>query len=229
MTCCHCQGIETYYNRKSVAKNLQKYRKDGPSKTTGMLIDALKAEDIKGTTLLDIGGGVGAIQHELLKAGVSNAINVEASKAFIEAAKEEAERQGLADRVSYYHGNFVDLAHDIPQVDIVTLDKVICCYHDMQALVGLSSSLARRFYGVIYPQDSLRAKIDFSVENFVYWIKRSSFRVFVHSTKVIETMLRQNGLERVFYRKVGIWQILIFSRPDILKIGAAHAKINRED
>lgn len=215
MTCCQCQGIETCFNRKSVAKNLRKYRKDGPSKTTRMLIDALKAEDIKGTTLLDIGGGVGAIQHELLKAGVSNAINVEASKAFIEAAKEEAERQGHANRISHHHGNFVDLASNIPQADIVTLDKVICCYHDMRALVGLSSSLARRFYGVIYPQDTWRTRIGFAFENLTYWLRRTSFRVFVHSTMAIDRMLRENGLEQVFYRKAGTWQIVVYTRPDI--------------
>ena len=216
MNCCQCQGIETYYNRKTVAKDLEKYRKDGPDKTTRILIDVLKAEDIKGSTLLDIGGGVGAIQHELLTAGVSKAINVEASKAFIEAAKEESERQGHADRVNHYHGNFVDLASSIPQADIVTLDKVICCYHDVQALVGLSSSLARRFYGVIYPEDTWRSKIEFALENFVHWIQRSSFRVFVHPTMVIDTMLRENGLEQVFYRKAGIWQIVIYSRKETL-------------
>jgi magnesium-protoporphyrin O-methyltransferase len=215
MSCCQCQGIETCYNRKSVAKNLRKYRLGGPGKTTRILIDALKVEDVKGAILLDIGGGVGAIQHELLKAGAGRAINVEASTAFIEAAKEEAERQGHADRVSHYHGNFVDLASDIPQADIVTLDKVICCYHDMQALVGLSSSLARRFYGVVYPQDSWRAKFGFAAENFVYWIRRSSFRVFVHPTKAVDAVIRQNGLHEIFYQKIGVWQIVVYVRPNI--------------
>jgi hypothetical protein len=54
MSCCQCQGIETYFNRKSVAKDLKQYRKEGPAKTTRMLIDALKAEGIKEMTLLDI-------------------------------------------------------------------------------------------------------------------------------------------------------------------------------
>ena len=226
MACCRqCQGIETYYNHKSVAKNLQKYRKEGPSKTTRILIDALKIEDIKGKTLLDIGGGVGAIQHELLKAGASNAINVEASKAFIEAAKEEAERQGHADRVNHHHGNFVDLAPNIPQADIVTLDKVICCYPDMRALVGLSSNLARRFYGVIYPQDTWRTRIGFAFENLVYWILRSSFRVFIHPTGAIDAILCENNLERVFYRKAGTWQIVVYARREISGIGTGNRQL----
>ena len=67
MSCCQCQGIETQFDRKSVAKDLEHYRKKGPNKTTNMLIEALKAEGIEEMVLLDIGGGVGAIQHELLK------------------------------------------------------------------------------------------------------------------------------------------------------------------
>jgi len=226
MNCCQCQGIETKFNNKSVAKDLKRYRKKGPDKTTRMLVDALKAEDIEGLTLLGIGGGVGPIQHELLKAGASRAINVEASKAYIEAAKEEAERQGHANQVSHHHGNFIDLAPDIPQVDIVTLDRVICCYHDMQALVQLSSTLTGKLYGVVYPRDTWRVKILTAVSNFIYWIQRSSFRLFVHPAKAIDTVVLGNGLERCFYRKAGTWQVVVYTRTKNVKTGAkttAHA------
>ncbi len=212
MNSCQCHGIETQFNRKSVAKDLKRYREDGPVKTTRILIDALKAEGVKAMTLLDIGGGVGAIQHELLRAGASTAINIEASKAYVEAAKEEAERQGHADRVSCLHGNFVDLADDIPQADIVTLDRVICCYHDMHALVGGSSVLARRFYGIVYPRDTWKSKIENALENLVYWIQRNSFRIFVHPTEAVDRLVRRSGFERRFYREVGTWQVVVYAR-----------------
>lgn len=212
MNCCQCEGIETHFNRKSVAKDLKQYRKKGPAKTTRVLIDALKAEGIKGMTLLDIGGGVGAIQHELLRAGATRAINAEASKAYIEATKEEAERQGHAERVSHYHGNFVDLAPDFPQADIVTLDRVICCYHDMQSLVGLSSALAGRLYGVVCPRDTWWVKVVNAISNLVYWIQRSSFRLFVHPTKAVDAVVRTNGLEKRFYLKAGTWQVVVYAR-----------------
>ena len=66
MDCCQCQGIEIKFDQKYVNKKLEKYRKDGPKKTTVQLIDALQAEGIQGMTLLDIGGGLGDIQHELI-------------------------------------------------------------------------------------------------------------------------------------------------------------------
>ncbi len=212
MKCCQCQGIEACFNQKAVAKDLKRYRKKGPEKTTRILIDALKAEGVEGMMLLDIGGGVGAIQHELLNVGASRCINVEASKAYIEAAKEETKRRGHADRVSHQHGNFVDLAPHITQADVVTLDRVICCYHDMQALVGLSSALARRLYGVVYPRDTWWVKINFALENFRYWVRRNPFRVFVHPTKAVDAIVRNNGFEQRFYRENRTWQMVVYAR-----------------
>ena len=163
MKCRQCQGIERWFNKKLAAKELRQYRKKGPARTTRMLIEALKAEGIEGMTLLDIGGGIGTIQHELLGAGVSSAINLEGSTAYLETAKEEAERRGHAHRVRYHHGDFVGLASDIQGADIVTLDRVICCYPDFPALVGLSSARAGKLYGVVYPHDTWWAKIGWRI------------------------------------------------------------------
>jgi magnesium-protoporphyrin O-methyltransferase len=228
MNCCQCQGIEILFNDKSVAKDLKKYRKKGPDKTTRMLIDALRAEGIEGMTLLDIGGGVGAIQHELLESGATRAVSVEASKAYVKASKEEAERQGHADRLSHYHGNFVDLAPNIPQEDIVTLDRVICCYNDMRELVGRSSALAIRLYGVVYPRDTWWVKAETAISNFIYWIRGNPFRLFVHPTEAVDAVVRGNGFERRFYRKDGAWQIVVYKRgreTEVLRSGTTKKKI----
>lgn len=126
MNCCQCQGIEELFSQKYVSKELARYRSKGPDKTTIMLTEALKVEGVNGLKLLDIGGGVGAIQHELISAGVDQATDVEASSAYLDAAFEEAQRQGHADQISYHYGNFIDLADNIQPADIVTLDRVIC-------------------------------------------------------------------------------------------------------
>ncbi len=212
MRCCQCQGIESKFDQKKAAKELHKYRNAGPSKNTRMLIDALKAEGISGMTLLDIGGGVGTIQHELLNTGVSSCFNVEASLAYVKAAKEEANRQGHADSISHLHGNFVDLAKDVPQHDIVTLDCVICCYHDVSALVGLSSERARRIYGVVYPRNTWWTKILSALENLYFRIQRNPFRTYIHPTEVVEEIVRSKGFVRRFFREVGQWQVIVYTR-----------------
>lgn len=92
MKSCQCQGIENEFNRKEAARQLESYRNNGPARTTSMLLEVLKTQGVLGRSLLDIGGGVGAIQHELLKAGVSRATGVEASTAYVETASEEGRR-----------------------------------------------------------------------------------------------------------------------------------------
>src|SRR5687767_9415231 len=102
MDCCHCQAVDRYFDANHAAQNLERYRRHGPVRTTQMLIEALEQQGVSGRTLLDIGGGIGAIQHELLKAGARHAWSVEASSASLVAAREEAGRQGLAGQVAYY-------------------------------------------------------------------------------------------------------------------------------
>jgi magnesium-protoporphyrin O-methyltransferase len=212
MKCKQCAGIEQQFDQKKATKELQRYRNGGPTKVTQSLIDALIAENVSEMTLLDIGGGIGGIPHELLVAGVRSCINVEASTAYIEAAKEEAERQGHAERMEYLYGDFVTLAANIPQCDIVTLDGVICCYHDVEGLVEKSAGLARRFYCLIYPLNNWRAKFSGKLFNLSYRLRRSSFHFFVHPTKVVEEIVHKMGFERRFYEEKGMWQIVVYGR-----------------
>lgn len=157
MNCCQCEGIACHFDTERAQEDLRTYRDQGPDKTSRMLIDGLVSEGVAGMSLLDIGGGVGAIQHELLNAGADRAVAVEASAAYLEAAQEETMRRGREDRIEYRHGNVVDLAarpQGIPAADVVTLDRVLCCYHDMDALIRVSVERARLFYGLVYPPDT---------------------------------------------------------------------------
>jgi SAM-dependent methyltransferase len=213
MTSCQCQGIEVQFDTREAAKKLADYQKKGPAGTTRMLIAALKEAGVEGRTLIDIGGGIGAIQVELLKAGASSAISVDASTAYIEAAQREARRQGLQDRIQFQHGDFVELASSLPSADIVTLDRSVCCYPDMPALVGLSASRAKRLYALVYPRDTWWMRLGLGIVNGMQRLRGSSFRVFAHPTQAVEAIVRENGLRRRFYRLAGVWQIAIYARP----------------
>jgi len=221
MDCCQCQGIETQFNEKEAQNKLKAYRKNGPARTTRMLVEALKGELAmagkgkeagEGPTLLDIGGGVGAIQHEMLKAGVERATGVDASAAYAKAAQEEAARQGHEERVSYYHANFVDIAPQIPPADIVTLDRVICCYHDMPSLVGLSVAKAGMLYGLVYPRDTWLLKVGIRAGNLFLRLSHNPFRGYVHPTRAVDSLVRNNGLQRRFYRTTALWQVVVYAR-----------------
>lgn len=212
MNCGQCQGLESLFDAKTVAKDLKNYRQKGPDKTTQILIEALKAETIANLTLLDVGGGVGAIQHALLKAGARQATHVDASSAYLRASQEEAERQGHSDRVMYRFGNLVEIAPELGPADIVTLDRVICCYHDVEALVDASAGLADRRVGLVFPRETWWLAVGRLLMNTVLWLQRNPFRFFVHSTATIEAILQQYGFKRQFYRKTFFWQVAVYKR-----------------
>ncbi|MEX2143548.1 MAG: methyltransferase domain-containing protein [Anaerolineales bacterium] len=212
MCCPQCEGIELIFDEDNADEDLRAYRAEGPDQTTAWLLDELKAQGVEGLTLLDIGGGVGAIQHELLSDGVSSAVHVDASSAYIAAAKREAKRRKLAERITWHHGNFVDLAPDLQTADIVTLDKVICCYDDMPALVRASTRLAGRYYGIILPRNTWWFRAAAWVMNAFQRIIRNPYRMFVHPHEKIEALIRRAGFKRSFTRHNLLWHVAVYTR-----------------
>ena len=212
MTWNQCLGIEQEFNEKYVRKELARYRKDGVAGTTRDLISAVTMDGVEGMTLLDIGAGLGGIQHALLDHGVAQATHVEASSAYMRAAQEEAEVRNLNDNINFQQGDFVEIAESIPQADIVTLDRVVCCYDDMEALVNLSAEKARNRYGLVFPRDLWLFRIFLPLANFILRLRGSSFRIFLHNTQQIEQIVRSKGLSPRVHKKAGFWQILVYQR-----------------
>jgi magnesium-protoporphyrin O-methyltransferase len=203
----------SFYDETRAASDLRKYRQKGPIPSTQELIEALKAEGVEGATLLDIGGGIGAIQHELLDAGVTHATSVDASAPYLDAAREESRRRGHDDRITYLHGDFVELAESVAPTDIVTLDRVINVYPDWERLVGLAAARARRLYGLVYPRDTRMVRLVIFAMNLMLRVLRKPVRAAIRPGDVIERIARQNGLTPHVSRDVGpAWRIAIFRR-----------------
>jgi magnesium-protoporphyrin O-methyltransferase len=214
MSCCnHCEGVEKFFDKGIAAGDLKEYQENGPSAQSRLLLNTLQQAGVEGMTLIDIGGGVGAIHHELLKSGVRAAVDVDASSAYIAASREEAARLGHADRLQHLYGNFVDLAPQVEPADIVTLDRVICCYPDMHTLVRLSSERAVKFYGLVYPRESWWMKVGRYGLNGFMWLLRNPFRFFIHSSTAVEEVLRANGFKPHFRQNAGLfWQVRVYAR-----------------
>ena len=189
-----------------------RYRKGGIEKTTRQLIEAISGSGVEGMTLLDIGGGLGGIQHTLLGNGAAHATYVDASSAYLKAAKEEAQRRALDEQITFYQGDFIDLAEDVPPADLVTLDRVICCYDDMQELVRLSAKKARKMYGLVFPRDLWLFRIVVPVANFFITLTGSPFRIFIHRTEKVKKILKDQGFLQQSHKNAGFWQILVYNR-----------------
>jgi hypothetical protein len=211
--CCRqCQAIESMFSTKTAEWELRRYHKRGAPKTTRVLLEALQREGIAGETLLDIGGGIGAIQMALLKAGAQSATDVDASDGYIQVARGEAEREGYGDRVRYVHGNFLEIADTISPAGVVTLERVICCFPDMPGMVARSSERAGKLYGLVYPREVWWMRFGAKVGNLLLRLRRPVFQFYVHRTAAVEKLLQQQGMERRFSRNVGLWQVSVYAR-----------------
>jgi magnesium-protoporphyrin O-methyltransferase len=208
---CNCGCPNTFTSREAEG-DLKRYRKKGADPTTRALIDAIVAEGVDGATLLDIGGGIGAIQLELLAAGAARATSVDASEAYVEAARSEAERRGFADRTSGRFGDFVALAPEIDPADIVTLDRVVCCYSDLPALLQAASDRARRLIGLVYPRDASWNRVAARVMNAVGWVTRNHTRWYLHTPGQVDAILRAAGYEGSEIKRNLIWQVVVYRR-----------------
>jgi hypothetical protein len=214
MNCCtasQCKALDETFDQKYAEGDLKRYQKKGPEKTTRVLLDAVRAQlEITGRTLIDIGGGVGVIQHELFKTGLAQATGVDASAAFLKTATQVALERGYGEKVAQHLGDFVAIAPGLAPADIVTLERVICCYPDMQALVARSAEHARRVYGVVIPRDEWWMRIAQHVLNFVERLRGDAFRFFVHPRPAIDALVAANGLRPCFERNVGVWQVVVY-------------------
>jgi len=218
MTCAQCEGIDRLFDTKKARRQLEKFRRKGADRTTRMLIEDVQAATAQrsdgrpASLVLDIGAGVGAIHHTLLDSGVERAIHVDASSAYLSAAREEAERRSHATRVEFVQGDFVDVADRVPTADIVTLDRVICCYHDMRQLVSKSSEKSRFVYGAVYPREGWWMRLSIAGSNVFFRLTRSLFRTFFHSPRDIESVLASQGFQRRSVRRTVAWEVAVYTR-----------------
>jgi magnesium-protoporphyrin O-methyltransferase len=209
--CCG-PAFAALFDEREAQHDLESYRKSGPAAATRQLIDLLTDAGVRDAEILDIGAGVGAVFNGLLAAGAARAVDVDYSRSFIDAAREESARRGHAHLVEFRFGDFVELAPEVGAADVVTLDRVICCYPNARALIGLSAARARRLYGLIAPIDSGWARAGARVLNAVMWLTRRHMRFYVHPRSLIDGVLAGEGFSLFARKRAGFWEILAYRR-----------------
>jgi hypothetical protein len=210
---CGADGFASIFDRRNAERDRERYRRNGPDRTTRMLLELLAPYRSAGSTVLDIGGGIGVIDQELLRAGAGHAVLVEGSAASLDVAREEARRQGLLDRIEFVEGDFVRRAAAIEAADIVTLDRVVCCYPDAEGLVSLSAARARSVYGLVLPRDRRLTRIAVRLENLWFRLRRTAYRAYVHPTARVDEIAAANGLRPVTERHTAFWRVVVYDRP----------------
>jgi 2-polyprenyl-3-methyl-5-hydroxy-6-metoxy-1,4-benzoquinol methylase len=206
-----CAAMQDQFDDRTARRQLRRYRKRGAARSTRLLIEALEKAGT-GESLLDIGGGIGMIQDALLHDGVRSATVVDASAAYLAAAEQLAVERGYRDRLQFLFGDFVAHAASVAPADTVTLDRVICCYPDMAALVSESAARARRLYGIVVPRETAASRLGMRVANTFLRLSGSAFRGYVHPLAGIEAIIKAAGLRRMSRRDTVIWTVRVYTR-----------------
>jgi 2-polyprenyl-3-methyl-5-hydroxy-6-metoxy-1,4-benzoquinol methylase len=210
---CNCCAMENNtFGEDRAKRDIKDYRKRGPANQTKLILEAVRSLGLKGFALLDIGGGVGAIHHELLNDVALEAIHVDASSAYLKEAKDEAARRAHTERVQFIHADFTDIARDVPEADVVTLDRVVCCYPDFRSLLKAAGEHSRKAVVLTYPREVWYTRIVLAVENFVQRLMKDPFRVFIHPVAEMEALFKAEGFEKRSIRRLFVWEMALYQR-----------------
>ena len=162
---------------------------------------------VAGQTILEVGGGIGALQLELLDAGASAATNVELSGAYEDAAAALFDGRAVDRRI----GDFVTA--DVPEHDVVLMHRVVCCYPDLEGLVGAAAARTRRILALTYPQQRGWIRIGLQVVNVWLRVRGCGFRTYAHPVARIDGAATHGGLQleqRV--RRGLLWESAAYGR-----------------
>lgn len=212
-TCSPTAGFTArHFDDKRAGAELRTYHRNGPGPTTQRLLNGLRAAGANHGAVLDIGAGVGVLTFELLKAGVDQALCVDLSPASLAVGREEAERQGCAGRIAWREADFVVVAPELAPADVVTLDRVVCCYPAYAPLLEAAAQHTLRFLALSYPRSRWFVRTAVWAENVLRQVQGDPFRAFVHSPAAMAMLLRQNGFLRVHRESTLAWHADIYAR-----------------
>lgn len=162
--------------------------------------------------MLDVGGGIGVLGLELMAAGAHGVIEVEASNAFLEMSRQQFSDRGWEDRMQAVLGDFATLGEQTEAVELVTLDRVVCCYPDYEALLSRACEHARKVLALSFPRNRWYVRAIILLDNLWRRLTGNSFRAFVHSPERLTALIEGAGLRRVAQRGTAVWQVEVYRR-----------------
>ena len=205
--CCDPRGCDQFFGAGFARRVARRYRKRGLDRTARHMVEFLQDRGLDGATVLEVGGGVGEIQLELLKRGAERTVNLELSPAYEQEAARLAREAGVDGRVERrIHDIAVDPA-EIAPADFVVLHRVVCCYPDYERLLGTAADHARRLLVFSHPPRNPISRAILAAENLGFRVARKDFRVFAHPPPAMLAVLEHHGLRRTFTHHGIPWQV----------------------
>jgi 2-polyprenyl-3-methyl-5-hydroxy-6-metoxy-1,4-benzoquinol methylase len=205
------EGTNKFFT-KNARRYIKQFQKKGLAKEQQYLVEGMLQSSIKGKTVLEIGCGVGGVHLTLLKQGASFATGIEISEGMIEAAKQFAKELGYESNTRYVLGDFVQTHGSIQRADITVLDKVVCCYENLDALLSKSLNHTTQIYALSYPKPSAIVKMSFQILIFLAAVLKWSFRPYWHDWDRMISTIEHSGFYEQYQRTTLMWSVRIYKR-----------------
>lgn len=213
MSACCASGYERFFGPRQARRDARRYRRRGLDDTARRLVDELARRGVAGASALEVGGGVGAIELELLRKGAERATIVELSHGYDEEAEGLAREAGMEERIERHHGDFVAQEALVDPADVVVMHKVVCCYPDPEQLVGAAAQHSRRLLAVSFPRDDAWwMRLAVRLGNL--WFRLiGGIETYLHEPARIVAIAEAAGLRTVLHDRAGrIWRVAVFER-----------------
>lgn len=211
-SCCRAGPVEQMFRPETARQNLESYRRKGLGALSRRMVEAAAAGRLDGARVLDIGGGIGAVQAELLERGAATGEVVELVSAYEKPALELARAKGLEARVSYRVADILGDPAAVEPADVVIMNRVVCCSPDGIELTAAAARLARRTLVFSFPRDVVWSRAGVRLLNAGLWVMRRSFRVFVHPTETLLAAAEAEGLHVVERGGDRFWELAALRR-----------------
>ena len=206
--CCEPDAYDSTFGAAFSRRLARRYRRRGLDRTATRIVDFLAEHGVEGATVLEVGGGVGAIQLELLRRGASRATNLELVDSYDADASALASEAGVADRLTRRRLDLARAPETVEPHDIVVLHRVVCCYPDHRALLTAAAVHARRLLVFSHPPRSPLCRAAATGENLLFRVRRSPFRTYTHPPDAMMASAGQPHLELAYHHRALRWHIV---------------------
>jgi 2-polyprenyl-3-methyl-5-hydroxy-6-metoxy-1,4-benzoquinol methylase len=205
--CCDPRGYDRTFNQRFARRSANRYRRHGLDKTARRIVELVEEHGARGYSVLEIGGGVGEIQVELLKRGAVHATNLELSSGYEREAERLLAESGTRNRVDRRIADIATAPDGVAPADVVVLNRVVCCYPDYARLLGAAADHARDRVVFSHPPRNLVSRTVVATQNLVLRLLRNDFRVFTHPPQAMLDVLAERGLLTTRTSPALVWQV----------------------
>lgn len=197
----------------------QARRRPTAAKVTLSLLGALEQTGLRDRSVLDLGCGIGDLAIETVGRGAASARGYDLSPKAIEEARRLAVERGVGERAVFEVGDAAKL--DLPNADVVVLNRVFCCYRDVQGLLERSLAAAGSVYAFTAPRSKgpvgAFGRVHVAIANAWFRLRRSKFggfQTYIHDVDRIDARVRAEGFSPVRRetRRI-VWDLAVYTRP----------------